>query len=137
MPLFYKDAEGRYLGFNRAYEEVFGVRREDLLGKTVLDLAYLDEARRLQFHADAETALHNSGVVHREVPMPYADGQIHHMLYWLQGFHHADGTPGGVIGAFVDINGRQSDEHPAPAQAAVDPCHQGDKASTRLQPDEV
>ena len=137
MPLFYKDAEGRYLGFNRAYEEVFGVRREDLLGKTVLDLAYLDEARRLQFHADAETALHNSGVVHREVPMPYADGQIHHMLYSLQGFHHADGTPGGVIGAFVDINGRQSDEHPAPAQAAVDPCHQGDKASTRLQPDEV
>lgn len=107
MPLFYKDAAGRYLGFNRAYEDAFGVRREDLLGKTVLDLEYLDEARRLQFHADADAALHGSEAVHREVQMPFADGQMHHMLYWLQGFRHADGTPGGVIGAFVDISDRE------------------------------
>ena len=110
MPLFYKDEGGRYLGFNRAYEDAFGIRRQDLLGKTVLELAYLDEGRRLQFHADADTALHSSGALHREVSMPYADGQMHHMLYWLQGFQHADGTPGGVIGAFVDISDRQRAE---------------------------
>ena len=110
MPLFYKDAAGRYLGFNRAYETAFGIQRQDLVGKTVLDLDYLDEAQRQQFHADADTALHSTVPVHREVPMPYADGQMHHTLYWLQGFKHADGSPGGVIGAFVDINDRQRAE---------------------------
>jgi two-component system sensor histidine kinase/response regulator len=41
VPLFYKDAQGRYIGFNAAYEKAFGVRREDLIGKTVLDLPFL------------------------------------------------------------------------------------------------
>jgi two-component system sensor histidine kinase/response regulator len=36
IPIVYKDAQGRYLGFNRAYEVTFGIRREDYLGKTVL-----------------------------------------------------------------------------------------------------
>ncbi len=137
MPLFYKDAAGRYLGFNRAYEQAFGVRRQDLLGKTVLDLDYLDEARRLQFHADADTALHSSAAVHREVPMPFADGKVHQMLYWLQGFQDADGTPGGVIGAFVDIHERPRADHSAGAQAEADPRQHGDEPTTPLQPDEV
>ena len=35
------------LGFNRAYEQAFGVKREDLIGKTVLDLGYLTRATGL------------------------------------------------------------------------------------------
>src|SRR5690606_32221939 len=44
---------------------------------------------------------------HRDIAMPHADGELHHMLFWLQGFRRADGTPGGVIGAFVDISDRE------------------------------
>ena len=39
--------------------------------------------------------------------MPYADGQIHHTLFWLHGFVRPDGTPGGAIGTFVDITDRK------------------------------
>ena len=110
IPVFYKDERGRYLGMNVAFEQVFDVSREDLLGKTVLEIDHLPAEKRQQFQADAEAALHSSEAVHREVGMPYADGQVHHTLYWLQGFKRPDGTPGGVIGTFVDISERQKAE---------------------------
>ena len=38
-PVFYKDAEGRYLGCNRKFAElIMGIPREDIKNKTVFDL---------------------------------------------------------------------------------------------------
>ena len=110
VPLFYKDAQGRYIGFNRAYEQAFGVQREALIGKTVLDLSFLPEAQRALFAQDAREALHGVQSVHKEVDLPYADGHIHHTLFWLHGFSRPDGSPGGAIGTFVDITDRQRAE---------------------------
>ena len=110
VPLFYKGADGRYIGFNRAYEEAFGVQREALIGKTVLDLAFLPEADRARFDADAAQALQGVQSVHKEVDLPYADGKIHHTLFWLHGFSRPDGSSGGAIGTFVDITDRQRAE---------------------------
>ncbi|RYF25920.1 MAG: response regulator [Comamonadaceae bacterium] len=110
VPLFYKGADGRYIGFNRAYEQAFGVRRDDLIGKTVLDLDFLPEAERERFDGDANMALAHTQFVHKEVTLPYADGSVHHTLFWLHGFARPDGTPGGAIGTFVDITDRQRAE---------------------------
>ena len=110
VPLFYKGADGRYIGFNRAYEQAFGVQREALIGKTVLDLPFLAEDERARFAADAQEALGGLQSVHKEVDLPYADGQVHHTLFWLHGFSRADGSPGGAIGTFVDITDRQRAE---------------------------
>ena len=107
VPLFYKGADGRYTGFNRAYEQAFGVNRSDFIGKTVQELAFLPEELRMQFRQDADEALGGNQTVHREVDLPYADGQIHHTLFWLHGFVRPDGTPGGAIGTFVDITDRK------------------------------
>jgi two-component system sensor histidine kinase/response regulator len=91
VPLFYKGADGRYIGFNRAYEQAFGVQREALIGKTVLDLGFLPEADRERFDADAARALEGVQSVHKEVDLPYADGNIHHTLFWLHlGGRHRD-----------------------------------------------
>ncbi|RZJ59276.1 MAG: PAS domain S-box protein, partial [Acidovorax sp.] len=110
VPLFYKGADGRYIGFNRAYEQSFGVQRETLIGKTVMDLTFLPQSERAQFDDDAQEALHGVQSVHKEVDMPYADGKIHHTLFWLHGFSRPDGSPGGAIGTFVDITDRQRAE---------------------------
>lgn len=107
VPLFYKGADGRYTGFNRAYEQAFCVNRSDFIGKTVQELAFLPEELRMQFLQDAEEALGGNQTVHREVDLPYADGQMHHTLFWLHGFLRPDGTPGGAIGTFVDITDRK------------------------------
>ena len=110
VPIFYKDAQGRYLGFNRAYEQTFGIRREDYLGLTVQSVMHLSQDARDGFEADAQAALQGTEAVHREIVMHHADGEPHHMLFWLQGFRGADGAPGGVIGTFADITDRQRAE---------------------------
>ena len=110
VPLFYKGEDGRYLGFNRAYEQAFGVERDKLIGKTVMELTFLPESIRTQFDHDAREALQGGEWVHKEVDLPYADGQMHHTLFWLHGFSRADGSPGGAIGTFVDITDRKQAE---------------------------
>ena len=110
IPLFYKGADGRYKGVNRAYEQAFGVVREALVGKTVRDLDFLSPEARARFEIDSVQAMDGLCPVHREVDLPYADGQLHHTLFWLHGFARADGTPAGTIGTFVDITDRQRAE---------------------------
>ncbi|MFN3377155.1 MAG: PAS domain S-box protein [Burkholderiaceae bacterium] len=110
VPLFYQDAEGRYLGFNQAYEQAFGVQRDRLVGRTLLDLDFLPPEQRERFNADAADAMAGGQALHQEVDLRYADGQIHHTLFWLHGFSGRDGAPGGLIGTLVDITDRQRAE---------------------------
>lgn len=107
VPLFYKGADGRYIGFNRAYEQAFGIRSADYIGKTVNDLPFLPAALRKELEHDAELTRGGQQAVHKEVDLPYADGQMHHTLFWLHGFSQPDGSPGGAIGTFVDITERK------------------------------
>ncbi|EME72002.1 Signal transduction histidine kinase [Paramagnetospirillum caucaseum] len=106
-PLFYKGADARFLGFNRAYEQTFGVRRGDLIGKRVLDLDYLPEADRIAYQAEDETVIAQASSVEKEMPIPFADGKLHDTLYYVAGFRKADGSPGGLVGTFVDITERK------------------------------
>jgi len=103
-PLFYKDSDTRFLGCNRAYEDVFGVQRESLIGKRVLDLDYLPEADRVDYQAEDEATTASAGTVRREMKIPFADGKLHDTLYFVSGFRHQDGSPGGLVGTFMDIS---------------------------------
>jgi PAS domain S-box-containing protein len=108
--VFYKGADTRFLGFNTAYEEMFGVRRGDLLGKRVLDLEYLPAADRVAYQAEDEAVIASAGRVQKEMPIPFADGRVHQTLYSVNGFRSADGAPGGLIGVIVDITERKQAE---------------------------
>src|SRR6516165_4224422 len=44
IPIFYKDLQGRYLGCNLAFEEVLGKSREEIVGRTVYEVAPSDLA---------------------------------------------------------------------------------------------
>lgn len=106
-PVFYKGADTRFLGVNRAYEQTFKVRREDLVGKRVLDLEYLPQVDRLNYQAEDEAMIAASGAAQREMAMPFADGQLHDTLYHVSGFCNADGSPGGLVGTFIDITAQK------------------------------
>jgi PAS domain S-box-containing protein len=102
--VFYKNAETRFVGCNRAYEETFGILREDFIGKRVLDLEYLPEKDRLEYQAEDEATIATVGQVRKEMAIPFADGMVHQTLYSVNSFRQADGTPGGLIGIIVDIS---------------------------------
>jgi two-component system sensor histidine kinase/response regulator len=106
-PIFFKDAEGRFVGCNRAYERVFGITRDYMIGKTVLDLDYLPIDERQRFQEEDMRTIREVGRYSYELPIVYADGQIHMTLYSVDGFTLADGKPGGLIGMLVDITERK------------------------------
>ncbi|HWA29354.1 MAG TPA: response regulator [Lacunisphaera sp.] len=102
-PIFFKDAAGRFLGCNKAYEREFATTAEFLQGKSVLDLDYLPEEARRKFHEEDMAVIRDAGRRSYELPIRYRDGETHVTLYSVDGFKLADGTPGGLIGLLVDI----------------------------------
>lgn len=102
-PIFYKDATLRFKGCNRAYEQAFGVSRDQFIGKTVLELAYLPQADRDVYQAEDAAMLASGQTLSREAVMPFADGREHQTLYSVSGIRAPDGSPGGLVGIIVDI----------------------------------
>ncbi|KHK03707.1 response regulator [Desulfovibrio sp. TomC] len=121
-PVFYKGADTRFLGFNRAYEETFAVHREELVGKRVLDLKYLPEADRIAYQREDEAMIATAGSVRKGMRIPFADGEMHETLYYVAGFRRSDGSPGGLVGTFVDISEQKETERALAAakEAAVE-----------------
>ncbi|MDZ4202280.1 MAG: response regulator [Gallionella sp.] len=111
--IFYKGADSRFIGCNKAYEQIFGIRREQFIGKRVLDLEYLPEQDRLAYQAEDEEVIARAGSRSREVPMAFADGKTHDTLYSVTGFANSDGTPGGLVGLIVDITPLKTAEREA------------------------
>jgi PAS domain S-box-containing protein len=109
-PVFYKDAEARFVGFNQAYEKTFAVRREDLIGKRVMDLEYLPEADRIAYQNEDEATIASAGTVRHDMQIPFADGKLHDTLYFVSGFRKSDGSPGGLVGTFIDVTALKSAE---------------------------
>lgn len=123
-PVFYKGPDTRFLGFNRAYEHTFAVRREDLIGKRVLDLDYLPEADRLAYQAEDETTIASAGTVEREMRIPFADGRTHDTLYFVTGFRHPDGLSAGLVGTFIDITQMKDAERESERLADIERFNQ-------------
>jgi len=103
-PVFYKDQEGRFTGFNRAYESTFAVSRTDLLGKSVMDLAYLPLEDRNRYNAEDMHLIRTVGSVSHIMSIPFADGKVHRTLYFVAGFAKPDGSPSGLVGTFTDLD---------------------------------
>jgi len=103
-PMFVKDARGRFISCNKAYEREFGTTSDALKGKTVLELDYLPESERRRFHEEDLGVIQEASRRSYELPIQYADGRTHTNLYSVDGFKLADGSAGGLIGLLVDIS---------------------------------
>ena len=105
LPVFYKDAGGKYLGCNRPFEEYLGIGRDMLIGKTVYDISP-KELADVYFAADQEL-LKNPGLQRYESQVRYADGSLHDVIYYKACYLDHSGAVGGIIGAFLDITERK------------------------------
>lgn len=103
-PVFTLDAHSRFLGANRAFEVAFGIGKENLTGRRMIDLEFLPEASRAVFQSESEEIIAAIGRGRRDLSLPLADGRTHDILYFLSGFADPNGLPGGLVGAFVDLS---------------------------------
>lgn len=103
--IFMKDAEGRFMVMNRWYEKNFGVKTEDLIGKTDYDMFPGEVAERLR---ENDRKVVEGGVpVTFEEDVVEPDGIAH--TYITVKFP-IPGLPGAICGIATDITGRKRAE---------------------------
>jgi len=105
-PIFYKSADGIYQGCNTAFEAVLGLPREEIVGKTVYDVAPKDLADKYREMDDALLA--EQGVQVYEGTVLYTDGVRHDVVFHKATYSHADGAVAGLVGVMLDITERKS-----------------------------
>ncbi|MBK8750293.1 MAG: diguanylate cyclase [Candidatus Competibacteraceae bacterium] len=107
-PVFYKDINGHYLGCNTAYEAVIGLAREQLVGKTVYDIAPCDLADT--YYAMDQELLNHPGQQSYEGSAVFADKSRHDIIFNKRTFTDVEGRLGGIIGVMLDITERKQAE---------------------------
>lgn len=104
-PVFYKDAQSRYLGCNSAFTNFIGTAAIDLIGKGPHDLASPELAKR--YLAADQALLEQPGAQIYESPVRHADGDMHHVVFHKATFTRPDGSVGGLVGFMLDITERK------------------------------
>ncbi|MBI5923813.1 MAG: PAS domain S-box protein [Betaproteobacteria bacterium] len=105
IPVFYKDREGRYLGFNRAYETFFGATNDQLIGKTAFDISPRELAEI--YHAKDTELFESGGIQQYESQVKNTHGLLHDVIFTKAVFSDSRGSIGGLIGTILDITERK------------------------------
>jgi PAS domain S-box-containing protein len=107
-PIFYKDAQGRYLGCNEAFASCNGQTRDEIIGKTVYDMAPKELA---DIYNVADNALLSTqGVQRYESSARFADGIRREVYITQTTFKDLAGRVAGLVGVMLDISERKRAE---------------------------
>jgi PAS domain S-box-containing protein len=106
----HKDTEGKFVACNKAYEEAFGVRRDDIIGKTTIEAATFPEEQGALSYKEDMAVLRTGEPVHRQEEIILADGKTHDILLWRIPFCLPDGTAGGLLTIMVDDSEQRAAE---------------------------
>ncbi len=117
IPIFYKDVQGTYLGCNRAFAHLLGVRKSAIVGKSVYDLA-APELAAIYAEKDLDI-LRSPGVQEYEAIIRDHDGNPRTVIFHKATFRGVDNEIFGIIGAVLDITARQQAEDQLRLQAQI------------------
>ena len=120
-PVFVKDAEGRYLAINQAYEAMFGCSRAGLIGYTPAQTRHVKGIDVQTMHEADLKVLASGETLRRELHLAMAnrDGQPRDVLLWLHPFSMGPGEHTCLLGTLVDV----SDIREAEARARASEQH--------------
>jgi len=104
-PVFYKDLNGRYLGFNRAYEDFYGKTKTELIGKNVFDISPPKLAEI--YHAKDVELFEKPGIQTYEIEVNDARGVLHEVVFYKATMTNYRGKVIGLIGTILDITDRK------------------------------
>ena len=108
FPINYRDAGGRYLTCNKAYERLLGKSREELLGKTHTE-SHTAEVAEVVSLKDREVQESTTDVAY-EHRFKLPDGSLHDMLIYKSPIRDEEGNFLGVVASFYDLSDRRRAE---------------------------
>ena len=114
-PVYFKNHEGRYGVYNRAFDDLFGGGR-DWIGKTVHDMFDADSAR--DHHERDRLLLERPASTAYEMTVPTAAGELRQMLFNKVSFVDQRGDVAGLIGIVTDVTRYKETERALEASEA-------------------
>ena len=109
-PIFRKDADGRMVSVNRAWEQLSGRKREDILGKTYRDFQHAEFAEQHE-NLDRKLLASETGYEMAEAFITNAEGKQFETIIAKQVLRGADGRVEGLIGTITDVTPIKRLEH--------------------------
>jgi len=107
-PIFYTGLNGRYLGCNKAFEDLLGLKIGDIIGRSVYELMPKDSADT--YHEMDEALFSSPGTQVYEVPVQNSKGIILDFIITKATYTDADGAVAGIVGVMMDITERKRAE---------------------------
>ena len=107
-PVFYRDVNGIYHDCNLAFEELVGLSREEIIGKTIHDFFNKDLAD--VYTLKDQEIIQNPHVQQYEYAINNSQGEIIDVLFSKTALYKADGDVAGVVGVILDISNRKKME---------------------------
>lgn len=107
-PIFFKDAERRYLGCNKSFENYLGLSRDKIIGASVYDISPPDLAEK---YAAADQALFDGGG-HQvyELEVSSTSGERRDMVFHKSVFDCGGIGQQGIVGVMTDITDQKQME---------------------------
>jgi len=107
-PVFYKNAEGKYLGCNQAFEEFVGLSANEIIGKDVYEMSEKEIADKY-FEKDKEL-FDNPGKQSYEWKIINKEGSVKNVKFDKATFAGSNGKPEGIVGVITDITKAKENE---------------------------
>jgi PAS domain S-box-containing protein len=101
IPFFYKDSSGRYRGCNRAFEQLLGKRRDEIVGHSVFDMAPAEIAER--YDEMDRRLFAEPGTQSYEWSIMGPEGR-RQVIFHKATFADADGRIAGLLGGITDVS---------------------------------
>ena len=108
IPVFIKNREGTYTGCNKTFETFFGRSKDEIIGKTVYDVAPKEIAD--EYLRTDEDLLNSLGTQHYEGRVVSKNGQTRDVMIDKAAIMNSDGEATGIIGVMFDITDRKERE---------------------------
>lgn len=107
-PIYYKDANGVYLGCNMAFEAYTGISKPTIVGKT--DAALFSSDMAAISTAKDSQLLTRRGIQVYQAKFCHADQTPRDVIFKKANFSGTDGQIAGLIGVMIDISDRVAAE---------------------------
>lgn len=104
-PTYARDRQGLLQGCNASYLESFAARREELIGKTLLQGPVDDPEQAREYHADYQRVMAQDRPLLRDRPLRL-NGQELTVQHWVVPYRDASGEIQGILGGWIDISER-------------------------------
>ncbi len=107
-PVFYRDTSGTYHDCNKAFEELVGMKKDEIIGKTIWDFFPKEYADTYKVKDDLIVA--SPHIQRYEFAITDVQGSKHEVMFSKTALFRADGSVAGIVGVILDISNRKKME---------------------------